>query len=294
MLRVSAFREQQPHQRHVCRACAARTNGVWPVKSTQAERTERHHEPPLGGNSLTRALTPTPFAISASMSSQHRTALDAVPTCGRRDRGCGCRPPTTAASGPTESAAFGSAPCASSNRGHRRGLLVTAITRGLMPFASCALTSAPASSRRRAASSRPSRRRERQCRHPTGRRRLFSCGGTPPRTMPTPCEPPPAPGGRTARLRAARVFMSTVAPRANSDTSAGAIFSNRPHQGGVPHLWLPYSPVHRHRAAREPHRYCWTARRPSEQCRADIGAVGVTFGNDKPADHRGVAQSAAR
>ena len=38
------------------------------------------------------------------------------------------------------------------------------------------------------------------------------CGGTPPRTMPTPCDPPPAPGGRAAGLAPTRVTVSTVAP----------------------------------------------------------------------------------
>ena len=103
-----------------------------------------------------------------------------------------------------------------------------------MPFGSGLFRSAPASASSFAASSCPSRAANSSGVMPPGAGGCSPCGGTPLRTMPTPCDPPPAPGGRAAGFGPTRVAASTEAPAASSSRMISVLFgARRPHQRRV-------------------------------------------------------------
>ena len=108
-----------------------------------------------------------------------------------------------------------------------------AISSGVMPFGSAVFTPAPASTRTFAASSRPSRAANSSGVRPPGAGACSPCGGTPLRTIPTPCDPPPAPGGRAAGFGPARVAASAEAPEASSSRMIAVWFRRAAHMSGV-------------------------------------------------------------
>jgi hypothetical protein len=117
--------------------------------------------------------------------------------------------------------------------------LVIAITRGLMPFASLRVDVGTCIEQKTRGLEPAFPRRERQCRHATGCRRLFSLG-----RHPTAHDAHTVRSAARARrpdgwLRARAGFhVDCCATRQQQRYERRTILSHRPHQGGVPHLWF--------------------------------------------------------
>ena len=123
---------------------------------------------------------------------------------------------------------------------------------------------------------------------PPGVGNCSPCGGTPLRTIPTPCDPPPAPAAR-AGLTPARV-RARPAPRASSTSMIATRSAHGPHQRRVPELGsagfttAPRSTSSRTAAGSA------CAHRGHQRCLArQVCLVRVRVGLEQPPDHGLVA-----
>ena len=279
-------------------ACAARMNGVCPVKSTHSSDPSGSRYRRAGGNSFTRALTSTPRSSSA------RDQLAARPRGRRRSRGRVPlrtveianldRRPERRASLPVRGL-HDSRPFDQQLARRRAAPFVIAISSGVMPFGSAAFTSAPASTQQRARHRRsPSRAAKSSgvmppgpaAARPAAARR---CGRCPRRASRRrrPADAPPA-----SRRRACARPPS--APRASKRFMIAVSFAPRsPHQRGMPTSARAFTGAPRSSSSSHRVRVAGAHRRHQQRVARRVGRRHSAPGVEQPPQHGGIACSAA-